>query len=133
MAIDATSVNIQTLSRGPTIVILSLITLILPHFLYLSVATLILLSSAFVGLLITITDLTTLLHSHYNQLRITIKRYGDDLIIDDVLKDLFGPEGWLSFAVGSWIGTVFLYFLPLSKELRWRIIRHILLIVLRYL
>jgi len=104
-------------------VILSLITLILPHFLYLSVATLILLSSAFVGLLITITDLTTLLHSHYNQLRITIKRYGDDLIIDDVLKDLFGPEGWLSFAVGSWIGTVFLYFLPLSKELRWRIIR----------
>ena len=39
------------------------------------------------------------------------------------MKDLFGPEGLLCVSIGSWVGTVLLYLLPIESEMRLRIMR----------
>ncbi len=113
----------QTLSRGPTIIILSLITLVLPHVLSLSLVTLLLLASTLIGLLITIMDVSIIFQSTLAQWKISIKKCGDNLVLDDLLKDIFGAEGLLSCGAGAMAGTFALYFLPLSKEFRLRIFR----------
>jgi hypothetical protein len=76
-----------------------------------------------IGLFVTITDIVTLANIHYHKLQELIVHYGNELVLDEVMKDLFGPEGLLCVSIGSWVGTVLLYLLPIESEMRLRIMR----------
>ena len=110
---------------GPTIVIASVSALVIPWILSLSANTLMLLSLALFGIAITITDVFSTVVSYYKVFRIKVIKYGHDLIIDDLMCDILGAEGLISCFWGSWIGTLFLYMLPLDKDLRLRIMRNV--------
>jgi len=110
---------------GPTIVIASVSALVIPYILSLSTNTLMLLTSAIFGIAITITDVCSIVASYYKEFRMKVIKYGNDLIIDDLMCDMLGAEGWMIFFWGSWIGTFLLYMLPFDKHLRLRITRNV--------
>ena len=115
----------SALLLGPAIIIASLSSLAIPYILSLSIDTLILLASAIFGLVIIAIQLVSILQTYYNDFRTKTIKYGNDLIIDDLMHDILGAEGLISCFWGSWVGTLLLYFLPLDKDLRLRIIRNI--------
>merc|ERR1711865_1206345 len=96
----------------------------------LSTQSLFLLASFIVGLILTIADVNTYIQpcARYQIMKIvqTIKKYGDDIVLDDILKELLSVDGWISSMLGSCVGTTILYYLPIPKKFRKRIMRNVI-------
>eukprot|EP01083_Nonionella_stella_P277357 942873_1 len=96
----------------------------------LSTQSLLLLASSIAGLIMTIADINTYiqprLRARYQIIVQTIKTYGDDIILDDILKEILSVDGWISTMLGSCVGTTILYYLPIPKRFRKRIMRNVI-------
>jgi len=122
------------LLRGPAILSLSITAVILPQLymqlMALSTQSLFLLASFIVGLILTIADVNTYIQpcARYQIMKMvqTIKNYGDDIVLDDILKELLSVDGWISSMLGSCVGTTILYYLPIPKKFRKRIMRNVI-------
>jgi hypothetical protein len=122
------------LMRGPAILSLSIAAIILPQLymqiMALSTQSLLLLASSIIGLIMTIADINTYiqpcLRARYQIMVQTIKKYGDDIILDDILKEILSVDGWISTMLGSCVGTTILYYLPIPKRFRKRIMRNVI-------
>lgn len=115
--------------RGPLIIFTTLSIILLPQ-LYstlskLSSQNLFLLTLMVCGIVITIFDINTYVRMNAKDIWSKTRKFGDTLVLDRVLKDLFAFDGWVSLTWGSWIGTIILYFLPLTKYLRFKIMSYV--------
>ncbi len=126
--------------RGPVLVLLSLSALLLPPLLSsiislirnLTITTVILCGGLVAGWAFIIYDVLDILKPYtYRYLKKwteiqsnILSHLQHNLIIDDILKDAFATDGWISCMYGTFIGTIVVYALPLSKELRFRVISY---------
>lgn len=109
--------------RGPTILTLSLLTLLVPQMLtYCSVPTLALLLSIGIAFYISIRDLMSFVQWKYNNIKYDILSQCNDIVLDEWLQN---TVGYLSASYGLAMVTILLYSLPLPRTVRLQFIQYL--------
>lgn len=109
--------------RGPTILTLSLLTLLVPQMLtYCSVPTLALLLSIGIAFYISIRDLMSFAQWKFNNIKYNILRQCNDIVLDEWLQN---TVGYLSASYGLAMITILLYSFPLPHTVRLQFIQYL--------
>jgi hypothetical protein len=110
--------------RGPTIIILSLLTLLVPQILTASCSlpTLALLLSTGIAFYIAITDMISYVQWKYTNIKHTILNQCNEIILDEWLQNTIG---YISASYGLAITTILLYSFPMSQTFRIQMIQYL--------
>lgn len=118
----AVSPNTIRILIGPLIILASCVALVAPYIQSLSSNTLTIMKLMLLGTTITVMEIVSIVSKQVQRIREKVIRYGNELVLDDLLQDIFAFEGYISCFWSTYVGTFLLYMLPIDKSLRLRII-----------
>ncbi|GFH53097.1 predicted protein [Chaetoceros tenuissimus] len=118
----AVSPNTIRVLIGPLIILGSCVALVAPYIQSLSSTTLTIMKLMLLGSTITVIEIVSIVSKQVQRIREKVIQYGNELVLDDLLQDVFGFEGYISCFWSTYVGTFLLYMLPIDKSLRLRII-----------